>query len=240
MQRTIPDLSPFEKVSVMSTTGLNGHTLDLCHFDYADGYERMGRNLAHAVNRDLYGLQSESYPDPPNVAYAFLSNAQNNEIVLVLRDPESPLLWNSGAHQDFELIGTTGVVTGGRVEQGVIRLTVSEHAHLAHAVTYRGRSGVRPWIVNSSGVGLLAFESLTFSPVDIKVASMLTQNPGSVSVQWESISGERYRVERTDDLVDLGWILHQEIVATSATSWIELPLDPSSVTRSYRVLWADL
>ena len=60
----------FPNLTLMSTTGLDGH--EGCHFYFTNGYESLGFNIARMLQRDLYNGPSLPNTNPPNPAYASL------------------------------------------------------------------------------------------------------------------------------------------------------------------------
>ena len=241
-QRIIPDLLPFSNVSVVSTTGIDGHQLDQCHFDYTHGYELIASHLADLVSRDIYGLMNEKAIDPPNIDFAFLSNAQTNEIVLVMRDARTELIWQPGAHEDFELLGTTGAhVIDGRAAQGIVRLSFLGDGEHVHAVRYKGHEGAGRWITNTNGVGLLAFDEVAISSAvrEETISEISTDGSARFQVDWKTIPGEHYLIEYTENLVETEWVLHEGIQATNILMQIEDDRrSPKNRSRCYRVRWS--
>lgn len=154
-QRTLPDR--MEQISVMSTTGLNGH--DGCHYAYAEGYEVLGNHYAGLLGRDLYGEAPDHDVQPPNPMGASLENG-GTEIVITLRNEEEPMVFEAGAEADFVVEGSTVTVVGGSVEAGEVRLMLSGDATGATGITYLGHALAGPWITSAQGLGLLTFQNL--------------------------------------------------------------------------------
>jgi hypothetical protein len=154
-QRTLPDR--MKQVSVMSTTGLDGH--DGCHYAYAEGYEVLGDRYAALLGRDLYGERPDSDVQPPNPMSASLENG-GTEIVITLRNAEEPMVFDAGAEADFVVEGSAVTVVGGSAAPGEVRLMLSGDATGATGITYLGHMFAGPWITSGSGLGLLTFQSL--------------------------------------------------------------------------------
>jgi len=151
----------FANVSVMSTTGLDGH--DGCHYAYEVGYAELGERYAALLTRDLYGGDDSPDIDAPNPETAAFSNPQGTQIVVTVRDAASTLSWDQGAHQHFALEGSSVVVTGGSASGAQITLELSGDGSGASGLRYIGHPGPGPWVRNATGVGLLAFAGLSIA-----------------------------------------------------------------------------
>ena len=132
--RTFED--KFAKVQAVATTAINAH--DGCHFAYAGGYEKIGDISSRLAARDFYSANDTQNIDPPFIASANFTNANNSEITLRFRDSDDQLIWEGGAEQDFNLEGTAVAVTGGRAEGSTIVLTLSGNGAAASGITYHG------------------------------------------------------------------------------------------------------
>jgi PKD repeat protein len=155
-QRRLAD--ELEMVSVMSTTGLDGH--DGCHFAYENGYELLGQRYAALISRDLY--EGEDLPDidSPNPERVVWSGDGATEVTIHLRDTDSTMSWDEGSGLNFVVEGAPALVLSGRAEGADLVLTLSGDASTATGLTYQGHSGPGPWIRNATGIGLLAFYNL--------------------------------------------------------------------------------
>lgn len=152
-QRRLAD--DFELVSVMSTTGLDGH--DGCHYAYENGYDLLGRRYAALLSRDLYG--GEALPDieAPNPERIVWSGETGTEVVIRARDRDATLTWDAGAELNFAVEGAPVRVVSGRAEGPDVVLTLSGDGRAATGLSYVGHAGAGPWIRNATGIGLLAF-----------------------------------------------------------------------------------
>jgi PKD repeat protein len=159
-QRRIAD--ELDGVSVMSTTGLDGH--DGCHFTYENGYERLGARYAALLGRDLFGDAPAPDVDAPNVEGAAWSDAAGTEIRVAARDRASTLTWDPGAELDFALEGAPVSVIAGRAEGADLVLTLSGDGRAATGLAYLGHQGAGPWVRNATGVGLLQFRGVPIDP----------------------------------------------------------------------------
>jgi len=157
VQRRLAD--EFAGVSVMSTTGLDGH--DGCHFAYAEGYEELGGRYASLLMRDLFGGTASPDIEAPNPKRAYFSNAGRTELTVEMRDAESTLSWGSGSQAHFTVEGSAVTVTSGTAAGANLVLTLSGDGAGATSLRYAGHSGAGPWVTNAKGVGLLAFEGLS-------------------------------------------------------------------------------
>ncbi len=152
----------YENISVMSTTGLDGH--DGCHFYYENGYQELGRRYASMLTRDLYGGTDTPSIDPPNPERAYFSATDGTEVTVVMRRSDSVLQWDDGAQANFVMEGSAVTVASGRAEAGTLVLTLTGDGRGATGLSYTGHSGAGPWATNSGGVGLLAFHALAVDP----------------------------------------------------------------------------
>lgn len=160
VQRRLGD--DYENISVMSTTGLDGH--DGCHFFYENGYHDLGQRYASMLTRDLYGGTDTPSIDPPNPERAYFSATDGTEVTLVMRRSDSILHWDDGAEANFVMEGSAVTVAAGRAEAGTLVLTLSGDGRGATGLSYAGHSGAGPWVTNSGDVGLLAFYALPIDP----------------------------------------------------------------------------
>ncbi|WP_433347933.1 sialate O-acetylesterase [Micromonospora sp. CA-111912] len=148
-------------VTVLSTNGLSGHAG--CHFDWERGYRELGDQAFAVLARDLHKGPGAGVA-PPNPRSAAFTDAARTELVVKLRD-DAPLTVDPGVGVDFRLAGTAATVVGVAYQAGGrLVLTLSGPAGAATAVSYLGRAGAGPWIVNPTGVGLLTFADLPIAP----------------------------------------------------------------------------
>ncbi len=160
-QRLLAD--DFTNISVMSTTGLDGH--DGCHFAYENGYRNLGERYAALLLRDLYGGADVADIESPNPARAFFSAADGSEITLVMRNDADALVWDDGAEQHFLLAASSASILSGQVVGSTVVLTLSGDGRDSSGLSYVGHSGAGPWVTNANQIGLLAFDALPIDPV---------------------------------------------------------------------------
>ncbi len=156
VQRSFAD--ELDNVSVMSTTGLDGH--DACHFAYANGYEQLGERYAALLGRDLYGAPALPDIEAPNIESIAFSNAEDTEITIELRDADATMSWDAGSQLYFAVEGAVALVLSGEANGATLVLSLSASATGATGLTYLGHTGSGPWITNATDVGLLAFHNL--------------------------------------------------------------------------------
>jgi len=159
-QRRLADT--FGDISVMSTTGLNGH--DGCHYEYTSGYKQMGERLFRIMSRDLYETPDRANIDAPNIGNAFFSKDDGSEITLVMRNATDTLHMDAGVEADFLLSGTAATVALTRAAGNRVILELSGNGQDTTGTSYTGHRGVGAWGTNSLGVGMLSFYNV---PVDI-------------------------------------------------------------------------
>ncbi|MFJ5842339.1 sialate O-acetylesterase [Streptomyces shenzhenensis] len=156
-------------VSVMTTMGLDGH--DGCHYTYRSGYRQLGDWLSTAIQRDLYGARPTTPADPPNPLRAVWEDSAHTRIRIDLTDATQTLRCDAGSKADFALTGTTAKVAGVSCGTGRVNLTLTGRVTGPASLTYAGHPGrattsatpTTAWIVNASGMGLLAFDRLPVS-----------------------------------------------------------------------------
>ncbi|MGY0004090.1 sialate O-acetylesterase [Micromonospora sp. I033] len=144
-------------VTVLSTNGLSGQ--DDCHFGWEQGYRELGDHAFAVVSRDLYRGPGDGVA-PPNPRSAAFVDAGRTAVVVRLRD-DDPLTVQPGVAADFRIEGSgVDVVDVAYRPGGELLLTLSGPATGATGVSYLGRPGAGPWVVNASGIGLLTFQGL--------------------------------------------------------------------------------
>lgn len=201
-QRRLPDT--FADMSVMSTTGLNGH--DGCHYAYATGYKLLGERTFALVARDLYGAPDNPNIEAPNISHAMFADAGGTEVLIHTRNPTDELVFDSGAETDWILNGTAVTVMSGTASGNRIFLSLSGSASAASGITYTGHSGSGPWVTNAAGVGLL-----TFSIVPITTPTGVPDTPtgltgqavssSRVSLEWDTVTNATSFSIRRDGVV---------------------------------------
>ena len=160
-QRRLAD--DFAAISVMSTTGLDGH--DGCHFAYENGYRNLGDRYAALLGRDLYGGAELADIEPPNPGRAFFSAADGTEITLVMRNDADTLEWDAGAEAHFVLESSAATIVSGQVVGNSLVLALSGDGRDATGLSYVGHTGAGPWVTNANQIGLLAFAALPIDPI---------------------------------------------------------------------------
>ena len=171
----------FAGLSVMSTTALDGH--EGCHFNFTNGYESIGFNIARMLQRDLYNGASLPNTDPPNPDYAVLTGANKNVIRIPLRNRTDAITFNAGATADFKVIGSAVSIISGTVANGVLQLNLSGNATGASQIVYTGHSGPASgnWVTNANGIGLLCFVEPLIVDTTPPVITLLGANPFPVN-----------------------------------------------------------
>ncbi len=160
--RTMGDF--YDKVTPVSTNAINGH--DGCHYFYTDGYEVVGERIYELVLHDLYGETSLSANGnfyAPNIRYAYFNPNNDQEIILVTRNVSDDLSVDDGAWDDFAIntfpgqLTVTQVVADGNVLTATLNQSPNANPSWMY-ISYFGRPESGPWITNTRGIGLLAFD----------------------------------------------------------------------------------
>ncbi len=110
-------------------------------------------------------------------------------------------------------------------------------------VTALGRVLISEWMADSAGLDGLRdpadnlfqdwFEWFNSSSVDVNLSGYyLTDKNGLLTVTWDSLSGQSYRLEYKTDLTAADW--DTSIIATNSSSLTTHAL-PAGAVRSYRV-----
>jgi PKD repeat protein len=159
VQRKFAD--DFENVSIMSTTGLDGH--DGCHYAYENGYRELGDRFAGLLGRDLYGAQPAldvAAPNPESAQFA----AGGSQVVVTMRNPDSLLTVDDGSNAHFRFEGSGATLSGASLIDGKLVLSVNGDASGATGLSYLGHQQAGPWVLNENAIGLLEFYNLAIAP----------------------------------------------------------------------------
>jgi hypothetical protein len=160
VQRQLAD--DFSEITVMSTNGIDGH--DGCHYAYENGYRELGDRYAALLGRDLYGATPDADVQPPNPASARFASG-GTQIVVTMRNAESELSCEDGAHADFRIHdGGDSIVTGCTAIGHELVLDIAGDASTATGINYLGHEGAGAWVKNESDLGLLSFWKVPIDP----------------------------------------------------------------------------
>lgn len=153
VQRRLADIYP--EVVGLPTAGIQGH--DGCHYSF-EGYRDIGNLAFAAVVRHVFDEPAPPGSQPPNLWQARFTSAARDEIELLFRDPNQPLVLDDGIEEYFVLRGTgSEVVLAADAQPGRILLTLSGPT-TAHAIGYVGHQEDGPWVKNAYGVGAFTFQ----------------------------------------------------------------------------------
>ncbi|MEM7390923.1 MAG: sialate O-acetylesterase, partial [Verrucomicrobiota bacterium] len=203
-QRRLPDAFP--GMTVLSTTGLNGH--DGCHFSYANGYESIGDHLFDLLNRDFYGSPDRPNIEAPNIASVVFGDPVRTSLIVRTRNPTDHLVFDPGAELDFLVAGSGVTVVGGAAEGNRIRLGLSADGVGSTGLTYTGHIGAGPWVTNVAGVGLLTFsrvpiQTLTTPPFSPTNLVGLALNAIAIRLTWDDVTNAtRFLIRRDGVIID--------------------------------------
>ena len=153
LQRTIGDVYP--DITVMTGNGLTTH--DGCHYQFTNGYEKLGLFHYRQVARDLYGAPNASNIDALNPSRVEFTDGSRRFIRVEMRDPGATINFPVEALADFAVTGAPGAIVGRTISGNSFTLELDQPATGAAVLEYRGHLGQGSWVTNGSGVGMLAF-----------------------------------------------------------------------------------
>ncbi|MFC1549771.1 sialate O-acetylesterase [Candidatus Neomarinimicrobiota bacterium] len=164
MQRQLRE--SYSDVKLMSTSGINGHYSDGCHY-YYEGYKNMANWIFPLVARNYYGSTDKDGINSPNIINAYQSGGEQKEITLIF---DQPVFWPEPYQgykmEDYFYIGDQiGTVSSGHVEDGNKIILELNSPPSSGYVTYLPEDNYNgtneyykgPWIKNSRGLGILSF-----------------------------------------------------------------------------------
>jgi hypothetical protein len=156
----------YSEVSLMSTSGIEGHYNDGCHYSY-EGYKNIANWILPLVARHYYGSSVKNGIKPPNIINAYQSGGTQNEITLIF---DQPIVWpdpyQGHKMEDYFYIGgQTGIVESGYAESNNKLILELNSPPPAAYVTYLPEDNYNgtnqyyqgPWVKNSKGIGALSF-----------------------------------------------------------------------------------
>lgn len=226
-QRCFPDRFPY--ISVMSTTGINGH--NGCHYSYENGYKVVGNHIAALLNVDLYGSTNVLNTTAPNIKYMYFSTPACDEITIRVRKPEDPLIFDAAAVNDFILPGSSATVLSGSIStNNEIVLSLSGNASDAEGLAYTGHMLGGAWVTNAAGVGLLTFfypfaHSTPEPPSMPQNLASSVMNSDRLTLSWDPTSNASSYLIRRDGV---------DLAVVSSPQYIDSGLDPDT-TYQYEI-----
>lgn len=144
------------KCKVISSNGLNNH--DGCHYGFANGYELLGKQLAALIARDFYGSARTTNIDPPNIKSCYYSNAAQDEITLMMQNPNDIIYADNLFHKIFKVEGdNTVTVSSGFIRNNRIVIKLNKSSCNITGLTYNSDIGTQPWVKNATNAGLISF-----------------------------------------------------------------------------------
>ena len=213
-QRLLAD--SYSDITIMSTNGINGHRYD-CHYNWANGYETIGNQAFPIVARDFYGASTTANLFPPNISYAYYSNIGRTEITIVTRKADDQLVWEDGAWNGFVLEGASGYIISGRAEGNKLILGVSGSADNATGISYKGQYLGSPWVLNSRGLGLLAFYNIPIGSSNGQPTARFSATPTTgvapLTVQFDGRSSS----DPNGSIVQYNWAFGDGTTANGST-----------------------
>lgn len=183
-QRQIADESP--DISIMSTTNARH---DSCHFYYEGGYQSLGDRMFELVATQLYNADLGEVA-PPDVSKAWMETP--SQVIIQVKNTKK-LEQIGWPWMDFRTEGEVIPITGGSVENNLIRLNLAAPAKEITGVSYLPHPGEAPhWITNAKGVGLLGFYN-----------AAITNRPVSVALEPKHATSIRVWPNPATDMVQL-------------------------------------
>jgi hypothetical protein len=160
LQRRFGDIFP--DVTIMSTEAAPRY--DRSHFFY-EGYREIGDRMSRLIARDFHGSTDVIEITAPNPDYAQFTGPERDEILLVFREPDDRLIWETGVHAKFQLGDKSAKITSGTVIDGVgILLHLNRSANLT-TLSYKGGIAANDAVIlNARGIGAFAFMALPINP----------------------------------------------------------------------------
>ena len=144
------------KCKVISSNGLNNH--DGCHYGFANGYELLGKQLAALIARDFYGSVRTTNIDPPNIKSCYYSNAAQDEVTMVMQNPNDIIYADNLFHKIFKVEGdNTVTVSSGFIRNNRIVIKLNKSSCNITGITYDSDIGTQPWVKNATNAGLISF-----------------------------------------------------------------------------------
>jgi len=144
------------KCKVISSNGLNNH--DGCHYGFTNGYELLGKQLAALIARDFYGSTRTTNIDPPNIKSCYYSNAAQDEVTMVMQNPNDIIYADNLFHKIFKVEGdNTVIVSSGFIRNNRIVIKLNKSSCNITGITYDSDIGTQPWVKNATNAGLISF-----------------------------------------------------------------------------------
>ncbi|MBL8025516.1 MAG: hypothetical protein JNL74_03850 [Fibrobacteres bacterium] len=205
IQRTFPGSRT--DIHVMSTNGLTGHSYqnDFCHYE-GTGYRQMASWIRALLERDFYGSADTLAIEPPDVVSAYHTSLLRNQIAVEFTQPVNwngaltTRNWFHSIKSAFQVDSSSANVKSVSWDSVNSRILVNLTKSLSATrisylpelyypdtnITYEG-----PWLVNSRGVGALAFLQFPVTlPDSVRDTTQIfadTATPDSLSLTASSL-----------------------------------------------------
>ncbi len=182
-------------VEIISTSAnMNGIATDTCHYNYT-GNQTLAQRAFYLAQRDFYNatgptIQNIEAPNIDDNTVTF-TNASKNEVLMTMRLTDPLTIVGTAFNNDFKIEGTSGITVTNVsiVAPNKIKLTLSGNAAATTGLTYKAHQGnASGYVVNSRGIGLLAFCNIPIVSVPLSVnlidfsARLKSQN--TIQLYW--------------------------------------------------------
>ena len=207
-------------------TGALQHDIDLCHFTFVNGYEKLGMDWRYIVKKDLYG--ASDLPDIESPLVVNISKISPREILLKLKNPADNIIIQTGSLDDFNFEGASvqPVIQSAAVSGNNIILTLDMIPADATGLSYYETHviGNGPNIINANNMALVNFYNMPIIsgalPTRLVKFEARWSEMKNVAFQW-SIDEESdmigYEIEYSKDGINFHVISNTAALNTGTT-----------------------
>lgn len=258
-QRVLDESIP--NVSIVSTNNLPKSNVDDCHYNYLNGYKKIGDRLFTLINRDFYGknpISDQLTPTPRKVEFSGLvPNTQiANQVSLYFNQPFDNYKIVGDVKLRFKLEGGSYTITAATIKtasatsENYLTLDFQQNTGTTTNPTglsfYSNASGTSssPAVANGFGdsLGLISFYnyplSLGILPVD-PLSLRINSNGGSNTIIWEADNNpmfEQFIIERgvtANEFSAIGSI--QGNLKSGKVTYQQVDFKPNAARNYYRI-----
>lgn len=188
-QRQIAD--SVANMEIIGTSAMQ-HYVDLSHYTFSNGYERLGADVARVIDRDIYGAPDVNVSSP-NLLVGEQTGL--NQITLTTIKATDVLSADAGVEAFFEVEGAAVSVTGVSVVGNTIVLTLSGEPIGATGVTYATPFNSTATISNLNGASMIAFENFPIGTFPVELLSFDgEQAENGIMLNWKTASEQNNKM----------------------------------------------